>query len=384
MDVKSTVLLEKLPCLDGLRGIAAGWVLLSHIQVLSGMRAVPVLSWGGLAVDLFMMLSGLLMTHHYLLREQKEPWGAPRTWRIFWTRRFFRIAPLYYVLLLVAFAIAPLMLQGRSAIASIWPYTATSVSRYAGFDPANFVTHVTFVFGVLPSYAFRTPLPDWSIGLEMQFYLVFPMLMLLFRRCGIFTAGIGIIFFCMALRWVFREVFAQFEMPAFLPMKLYVFVMGMWLAVGRFNGRMTSSLLGSLAVSLAMLFFYRTAESLGLVLLTASIYYLLSDGSLPFSKWVEQATCPLRAGLSCSTSRALGDLSYGLYLVHLLVLIPVAGLLTANPMYVQSSSIVRFSICLILVAPISYALAWVGYKCIEVPGIAWGKKVVGVRRIGFS
>jgi len=49
--------------LDGLRGFAAFWVLLSHVSILAGMPAVPVLSWGGSAVDLFMMISGFLMTH---------------------------------------------------------------------------------------------------------------------------------------------------------------------------------------------------------------------------------------------------------------------------------------------------------------------------------
>ncbi|CAH2786711.1 MAG: Acyltransferase 3 [uncultured Caballeronia sp.] len=44
---------------------------------------------------------------------------------------------------------------------------------------SNVVTHLTYTFGMFPRYAFNTPLPDWSIGLEMQFYAVFPLLMLL-------------------------------------------------------------------------------------------------------------------------------------------------------------------------------------------------------------
>jgi len=67
--------LQHLPWLDGLRGIAALWVMLSHIQILSGLRSLPVLSWGNVAVDLFMMLSGFLMAHHYVLRQDKEPWN---------------------------------------------------------------------------------------------------------------------------------------------------------------------------------------------------------------------------------------------------------------------------------------------------------------------
>ena len=93
---------DHLPWLDGLRGFAALWVLVSHAQILSGMRGIPVLSWGELAVDLFMLLSGFLMAHHYVLRQEKEPWDAKATFYTFWLRRFFRIAPLYYFLLFFA------------------------------------------------------------------------------------------------------------------------------------------------------------------------------------------------------------------------------------------------------------------------------------------
>ena len=83
-----------IPSLDGIRGIAALWVLIAHTQILSGMNRVFLLSYGKLAVDLFIVMSGLLMTHHYLLRREAEPWEHWRSWVLFWVRRFFRIAPL--------------------------------------------------------------------------------------------------------------------------------------------------------------------------------------------------------------------------------------------------------------------------------------------------
>ena len=91
-----------LPWLDGLRGLASIWVLLSHIQILTGLRDIPLLSWGELAVDLFMLLSGFLMAHNYIARKQSEPWESSRTIGQFWVRRFFRIAPLYYVVLVLS------------------------------------------------------------------------------------------------------------------------------------------------------------------------------------------------------------------------------------------------------------------------------------------
>ena len=108
-----------------------------------------------------------------------DPWTAPATWRAFWLRRFFRIAPAYYLLLIVALLIGPWLGECRTLIAGPFPGTTTPIERYTDASFANIAAHVSFVFGALPAYAFRTPLPDWSIGLEMQFYAVFPFLMLL-------------------------------------------------------------------------------------------------------------------------------------------------------------------------------------------------------------
>lgn len=371
---------ENFPCLDGLRGVAAVWVLASHVQILSGTPYISVLSWGGLAVDLFMMLSGLLMAHHYVQRRAREPWEQASTWRTFWTRRFFRIAPLYYVCLVIALAMSPLMLEGRSAVASVWPETATTAARYAGFELGNVLAHITFVFGVLPDYAFRTPLPDWSIGLEMQFYLAFPFIMLLVSRFGLIRSGVLLTFVCLALRFTFPTYFKQFEMPAFLPIKLYAFMIGIWLAVGRANQRMTTSLVAALALAIAYAAYKRHAEAFGLIPLVLVLFYLLNDGTLPGTQLVEKIVSPVRAAFSGRVSRMLGDTSYGIYLVHLLVLIPVAGYFAKQAYYLQLPHAARFAICAGITFGVSLAIAWVGHKLVEQPGIKLGKKVASRMR----
>src|SRR6516225_9730682 len=105
----------RVECLDGLRGIAALWVLLGHCAILTGL-SLPVIGKPDLGVDLFMMLSGFLMVFHYQLRAEAEPWSKPGTWLKFWARRFFRIAPLYYVMLAMALAAGPALLVWRTAI----------------------------------------------------------------------------------------------------------------------------------------------------------------------------------------------------------------------------------------------------------------------------
>jgi peptidoglycan/LPS O-acetylase OafA/YrhL len=367
---------DHLPWLDGLRGTAAAWVFLAHAQILSGMRAAPLLSWGELAVDLFMMLSGFLMAHHYLLREKQEPWMSPRTWGAFWLRRFFRIAPLYYVTLFAALALGPWLGEARDAIAAVWPSTATQPARYLDHSLANVLTHVTFVFGAIPQFAFRTPLPDWSIGLEMQFYLVFPFLMLLVRRVGYLAAGIALFSVCLWLRWQFKMFFREFEMPSFLPIKLYVFVIGMWMALCRARGTMRTGLLASIAVAAAVALHQRTSESAARVVLAVVMFYLMTDGTLPAPRWLLIVIERVRSTFSGAASRFLGATSYGLYLVHLLILIPVAGALAKVPAYVSAPGEARFVICVLVAGSISLIVAWLLYRTVELGGIRSGKALI--------
>ena len=93
--------IRRVECLDGLRGVAALWVLLGHMMILTGFR-LPLMSKPDLGVDLFILLSGFLMMFQYRLRAGREDWNAPGTWTAFWTRRFFRLAPLFYVTLAAA------------------------------------------------------------------------------------------------------------------------------------------------------------------------------------------------------------------------------------------------------------------------------------------
>ena len=218
--------------LDGLRGLAALWVFFSHVQMLTGLRKLPLLSWGDSAVDLFMMISGFLMAHHYIGRAGVEPWHRPRTWAGFWVRRLFRIAPAYYLLLAAALAAGVWLGHDREVIGAHYPWTLTRGDRYLDHTIANVLTHVTFVFGAVPRFGFSTPLPDWSIGLEMQFYLVMPFLMLALGRRFWWPRALLLVIASTLLAAAVRGYSAQFDMPSFLPMKLGVFLIGMFCAYG--------------------------------------------------------------------------------------------------------------------------------------------------------
>ncbi|MBB1247622.1 acyltransferase family protein [Rhizobium sp. G21] len=173
---------QQLGFLDGLRGYASLWVVIGHAMFLTGYK-VGLFAQPDLAVEIFIIISGFLMTYHYQLRENREPWDKASTWTIFWIRRFFRIAPLYYVCLALALWFGPQLWQDRLDAAAIFPGGVEEQMRYADryLDQSltNILLHVSFIFGATWTHNFQTPLPDWSIGLEMQYYAFLPLMMLL-------------------------------------------------------------------------------------------------------------------------------------------------------------------------------------------------------------
>jgi peptidoglycan/LPS O-acetylase OafA/YrhL len=360
--------------LEGLRGLAAFWVFASHVALLVGFHP-PLISWGGLGVDLFILISGFLMTHQYVQRRAIEPWSEPRTILRFWTRRFFRLAPLYYLLLLGALLFGAFYGDWRNGIAGPFPETATNVARYADHSLANWASHFSFLFGLLPSYAFATPLPDWSIGLEIQYYLVFPFLMLAVARLGYGPALATAALVAIAVRFPMRDYFAAFEMPSMLLLKLHLFMAGMAIAAMRYGG---SRLLGLLAMALALVeLVVRPGIPVKFVvidlMMVAGLWALLAPNAFLLP---QAAMAPFRRVLNHPAAQALGRVSYSLYLVHLLILLPIAAALAAWPGFAAVPAVARFALGMALATPPVLLAANGLYRVVEKPGIELGKRLL--------
>src|SRR3979411_1748813 len=175
--------------LDGLRGMAALWVMVGHILAVYG-QFPPIVSWTSLAVDIFILLSGFLMLHQVTAREIHEPLDRPQTWLMFLAEKVLptRLAPLYYTMLVIAV----LCEQYQNGFDGSFHYITWESVRTANDQLGlHIISHITFLFGLSPEFARSTSLPDWSISLAMQFYLLFPFLTLLGRGIGWLTfAGI--------------------------------------------------------------------------------------------------------------------------------------------------------------------------------------------------
>lgn len=297
----------------------------------------------------------------------------PSSWHHFWVRRFFRVAPLHYVALALALVLAPQMYKARAVIGTVVGGENGGLDRYLDRSLLNVLLHVSFVFGTPPDYAFRTVLPDWSISLEAQFYAIFPLLMTVVARFGwrrvmIATAVIG-----FATRLLVSKTL-NFSMPAFLPLKMHLFVAGMLVAEALRESPPRSIGLLALAMVVAALPIggnneisltaVRLAMIFGFILLVHN--HLLSDAAGKVPKAISEF-------LGCAPLRWLGELSYGAYLLHLTILLPLCSWVVTRTALPLAQ---HFAIVMAISLPIIYLSAAIGYFLFERPERKLGRTML--------
>jgi len=171
----------RIPELDGLRGLAIALVLFYHYfscavqyrprTFLSYFFVPSRLSWSG--VDLFFVLSGFLIGG--ILLDAKE---STNYFKVFYIRRFFRIAPIYAVLLLSFVAVrAALGVSAQSTF--FWTLGGTMPMWTYPLFIQNFWMAAAGLFG--GGWLSAT----WSLAVEEQFYLTLPSLVRFFSRRAI-------------------------------------------------------------------------------------------------------------------------------------------------------------------------------------------------------
>jgi peptidoglycan/LPS O-acetylase OafA/YrhL len=360
---------RRVECLDGLRGLAALWVLTGHALILTGWH-LPVLSQPDLGVDLFIMLSGFLMVFQYQLRSATEDWSKPATWAAFWFRRYFRIAPLFYVMLVFALAAGGYVFACRATIDAFLHAEPQLASRYVDHGLVNIVMHLSFLFGLFPTYAFKTALPDWSLGLEMQFYAAFPFFVLIARKIGWLATAVVIGVVTVVVDLALRKLHVSYPMPSLLPLKLHIFLCGMLLAAALGATRTKSLTYLGLAIFLAALPFGGGNSIMHLLVREAIVLVFFSLTHIRGGGLAQVATI-MGKGLF----HWMGELSYGVYLVHLLFLQPIAAALISH-FGAGISAPERFGMAMAITIPLAYGMAFLTYKLVEIPGQSLGKATI--------
>ena len=183
------------PELDGLRSLAILWVVIYHawyvaknppvlLQIGGGaLDLTLVFCVGHVGVNLFFVLSGFLLSLPFLDRfYRNRPFPSVRRYL---ERRMLRILPAYY---------AAVLLQ------VVWGHTGWLTRISAGWT--NILSHLTFLFNFSQVMQGALNGTFWTLAIEMQFYLVLPVLMyLVYKRKARLTALALIV---MAMGWRYR------------------------------------------------------------------------------------------------------------------------------------------------------------------------------------
>jgi peptidoglycan/LPS O-acetylase OafA/YrhL len=171
----------RLSFVDGLRGIAALVVAVGHIIGMVppdhpstdfaaadwGQRLMWPWLFGGPMVWMFILLSGFALTWS---EDGRVLRGLARTspW-LFARRRAWRILPTYYVSLALGLVVTVGL--GRFLTAP-----SPSLSTYGPVTPAGVLAHLGLFHNLAPQWTHQINPPLWSIAIEVQLYLLFPLL----------------------------------------------------------------------------------------------------------------------------------------------------------------------------------------------------------------
>jgi peptidoglycan/LPS O-acetylase OafA/YrhL len=349
-----------LPAATGLRGVAAGWVVLYHGWQLSGaprpmlgpLDLTPLLATGYFGVDLFFVLSGFLLGLPFLAaaRERRRV-DLGR----FWINRCRRVLPAYWAQLLLLVPIAAL-------------------SGAAAFDLGDLLRHATLLFNLQGNASLYNAV-HWSLPVEWNFYMVLPLLALPFaRRGGALAALLGMLAFALAFRiacvavvfaWGETGV-AIYQWIIQLPGRLDQFAFGMAAAWCHLHGwpRRGHGVLAALGLALLLALCWGVAPR-GDIVGNADapwLYVHFGAVALAFALVLLAAVARPQAWyarlLAAAPLAWLGMVSYSLYLWHLQMLEWQLDLLHGGA---------RSTTAVLLCLPGVLLMAWASYRFVERP-----------------
>lgn len=290
--------------LDGLRFLCIAMVVWHHAIPID-LPNLKLEGRGFLGVDFFFVLSGYLITT-LLLREAHQ-YGS-LSLRDFYIRRAIRIIPVYFfVVSLVAFYF--IVVKGERQYLELLPYYYLFLSN--------------FLVGDIPTLG-----PTWSLSVEEQYYLIWPLLLMLLPRWWIVPVlSVLIAANVLAMTgWVWLpEPISVGPLLLKLPDATYApILMGSLAAVLLHNRAVFEGIWSVVS--------HRAASILGLVLLVAAMEFLPSDlrgvpqfiihclMTFTLITFVVQDRNMFAPFLTQPLIARIGAISYGIYLYHLLAL----------------------------------------------------------------
>ncbi|MBI2704939.1 MAG: acyltransferase [Actinobacteria bacterium] len=370
--------LDHLPALDGLRGVAVTGVLAFHGGKLTG---------GFLGVDLFFVLSGFLITS--LLLVEWDEHGSIDL-RGFWTRRARRLLPAVFGLVALVAVLAAVFAKAYELDPWRWDSFATL------FYVANW-WQIAGGAGYWEQFNAPSPLRHtWSLAIEEQFYLIWPLIFIgvltLVRgsKRVLLAVSLGLAVLSSTLMLVLFEEGDPNRVYLGTDTRAAAVLLGASLAIalrlwGPVAGRWARVVLEAVALAAAatLLSVWLLATGTTPALYRFGFFVLGVLSVVVIAAAVHPVRGPLGAALSWRPLRALGLISYGLYLWHW----PVYIVVDANRVWLDARGFNEWLI-LALKLSMSLAVAVASYFILEQPirhrGLAaWRRPVLLPATAGF-
>jgi len=333
---------QHIPVLDGVRAIAVLMVIAFHFWMVIGNRPWTLVgraaSWGTTGVDLFFVLSGFLITG--ILLDTK---GSEHSLRNFYLRRAVRIFPLYYATLIGFYLVAPLV----------------GLDQWAPWSKS--IWYLVYVQNIVLSFApsmLSGPLHFWSLAVEEQYYLLWPLLVMRLDRTKLLWVTAGAI----GAGIISRILFFPSDAMVYLTIcRIDGLAMGSALAIlargpsGGLKRYVPWAKAGFWALALGMpaVFLVFHGDDRVTRVLKTTFVSLLYTVCLALA--LEQRVGGLvQRLLSSKFMGSIGRYSYGMYVFHLILMVWLAK---AGLRY----NFVNF----VMVAALIYVTAWISWTLME-------------------
>ncbi len=290
-----------MPELDGLRGLAVLGVIFYHCHPrFEGTPLHYASLWGWAGVNLFFVLSGFLITS--ILLESRE---KPRYFHNFYGRRALRILPVYVLVLAVVYAQSDWF---------IGPKPLDAIKAAPWFAYIFFVQNL-FHLALPPAIG-----PTWSLAIEQQYYLLWAPLVRILRRPWMMLAVLAAALVCSPLLRHLNPVWL-WGLPTHTLIKFDGIAIGSLLALGLYTLALSRRTwlwigLGAFVLGLAA-----SATVAGGTSLLDSALATCFGGAVLASLASTGARNPINAMLRRGPLAFYGRISYGLYMIHVMVFV---------------------------------------------------------------
>lgn len=278
--------------LDGLRGIACIIVLLHHYftgVMVGEVPGIPENVWELIStllvsgVDLFFVLSGFLVGGIII-----DLYQSSNFLKVFYIRRVCRIFPVYYALLL-SFVIGMYTLQG-------YAFTTEALLKHP-FPIWPYLTFLqSYFFGLANNSGPLWVAPTWSVSVEEQFYMLTPLIFLIFGARRAFWVVIGGIVAAPFIRYVLLKLYGDYAAYMMFPGRMDSIFWGVLLAFALRNEKVRDGLVKNariiyvvMAAAFAFLAFdisinYVTKFTLLAILYTGTVWSVLEHKNVVTQK----------------------------------------------------------------------------------------------------